>query len=213
MIDDNLQKLLDNNKEWAKSITDNNPQFFINSSKEQSPKFLWFGCSDSRVPAETIVKSGPGEIFVHRNIANQFNHTDLNSLSVLEYAVVYLKVEHIIVCGHYGCGGVKSSMSNKQYGLVDNWLRNIKDVHFNNKSLVESVESKKQEDLLVELNVKQQVRNISATSIVQNAWDKGRPLKIHGLVYSLETGLLKDLNSDIKGKQDLSRDQIYDKHE
>jgi len=205
MIDDNLQKLLDNNKEWAESMS---PEFFTTLSSGQNPKFVWFGCSDSRVPAETIVKSKPGEIFVHRNIANQFVHTDLNSLSVLEYAVNHLNVEHIIVCGHYGCGGVLASMSNKQCGLVDNWLRNIKDIHWNNQSLMNSVEPEKQADLLVELNVKQQVYNISATSIVQGAWANGRKLKIHGLVYHIGTGRLSNLNIDMEGEQDLCN-QIY----
>ncbi|GES78073.1 carbonate dehydratase [Rhizophagus clarus] len=208
MADNNLQKLLDNNREWVESITKENPDFFINSSKGQQPKIVWFGCSDSRVPAETIVKAGPGEIFVHRNIANQFNHADLNSLSVLEYAVLHLKVEHVVVCGHYGCGGVLGSMGHNINGLVDNWLRNIKDVYLHNKSSVESCgDDKEKSDLLVELNVKKQVRNISATDIVQKAWTDGRKLTIHGWVYQLDTGLLKDLEVDVSSKQDLS--EIY----
>ncbi|RIA86234.1 carbonate dehydratase, partial [Glomus cerebriforme] len=200
-------KLLDNNREWVESITKDNPDFFINLSKRQSPKIILFGCSDSRVPVEIITKSGPGEIFVHRNIANQFNHADLNSLSVLEYAVCHLGVEHVIVCGHYGCGGVAAALGNGKNGLVDNWLRNIKDVYRHNKNSLESVEGKERADLLVELNVKKQVENISATEIVQSAWANGKKLKIHGLVYSLETGILKDLKFDINGVQDL--DQIY----
>ncbi|CAB4386190.1 unnamed protein product [Rhizophagus irregularis] len=206
---DMTEKLFANNKEWAKSITNETPDFFINSSKGQSPKIVWFGCSDSRVPVETIVKSGPGEIFVHRNIANQFHHSDLNSLSVLEYAVKFLEVEHVVVCGHYGCGGVICSMRSSQHGLVDNWIRGIKDVYRNNKNSVESCGSDKEKaDLLVELNVKQQVQNISATDIVQTAWAKGKKLKIHGWAYQLDTGLLKDLKVDICSEQEL-KDQIY----
>ncbi|CAI2193035.1 12015_t:CDS:2 [Funneliformis geosporum] len=207
-IEENLQRLLDSNKAWAKSITETKPEFFTTMAQAQHPKIVWFGCSDSRVPAETVVQLGPGEIFVHRNIANQFNHADLNSLSVLQYAVDHLKVEHIIVCGHYGCGGVLAAMSNNQHGLVDNWLRNIKDVYWINKSTIESSEPEKRADKLVELNVKQQVYNIAATSIVQSAWADGRKLEIHGWSYRLDNGILNDLEVDIKGEQDLS-DHIY----
>ncbi|CAG8646824.1 5617_t:CDS:2 [Funneliformis caledonium] len=207
-IGENLQRLLDNNKAWAKSITETEPEFFTTTAKAQHPKIAWFGCSDSRVPAETVVQLGPGEIFVHRNIANQLNHADLNSLSVLQYAVDHLKVEHIIVCGHYGCGGVLAAMSNDQHGLVDHWLRNIKDVYKNNKSTIESSAPEKRSNLLVELNVKQQVYNIAATNIVQSAWAAGRKLEIHGWAYRLDNGILNDLKVDIKGEKDLS-DQIY----
>ncbi|RHZ59903.1 hypothetical protein Glove_360g119 [Diversispora epigaea] len=206
-IGENPDALLENNKVWAKAHTKLDPDFFIDQAKGQQPKIVWFGCSDSRVPAETVVQLGPGEIFVHRNIANQFNHADLNCLSVLQYAVDHLKVEHIIVCGHYGCGGVIASMSNEQHGLVDHWLRNIKDIYHEHKKTFDKTD-KNHSDLLVELNVKQQVYHISATNIVQNAWALGRKLEVHGWVYDLSTGLLKNLDVDVKNAESLC-DKIY----
>ncbi|CAG8811032.1 2396_t:CDS:2, partial [Racocetra persica] len=178
--------------------------FFASHAEGQKPKIVWFGCSDSRVPAETVVQLGPGEIFVHRNIANQFNHTDLNSLSVLQYAVEHLGVEHIIVCGHTGCGGVSASLSNDQHGLVDHWLRNIKDIYYANKSKIDALpERKDRVNELVKFNVVQQVYNISATNIVQNVWDRGGKLEVHGWVYDLGTGLIDDLKINLKNAKDL----------
>ncbi|CAG8750284.1 741_t:CDS:2 [Cetraspora pellucida] len=205
---ENLEGLLKKNKEWANAITAQVPGFFANHAKGQKPKIVWFGCSDSRVPAETIVQLGPGEIFVHRNIANQFNHTDLNSLSVLQYAVDHLKVEHIIVCGHTGCGGVLASLSNGQHGLVDHWLRNIKDVYYANKPKIDMLSEEDRVNELVKFNVVQQVYNISATNIVQNVWEHGGKLEVHGWVYDLGTGLIEDLQINLKNAKDL-RDQIF----
>ncbi|CAG8435276.1 6870_t:CDS:2 [Scutellospora calospora] len=207
-VGESLEELLKNNKAWSSAITKQVPGFFANHAKEQKPKIVWIGCSDSRVPAETVVQLGPGEIFVHRNIANQFNHNDLNCLSVLQYAVDHLKVEHIIVCGHYGCGGVHASMSNEQHGLVDHWLRTIKEIYCANKSKIDALPPEDRANELVKLNVVQQVHNISATNIVQNVWDKGRKLEVHGWVYDLGTGLIEDLSIHIKGEEDL-RDQIF----
>ncbi|CAG8615225.1 990_t:CDS:2 [Acaulospora colombiana] len=208
-VGENLEELLRMNKIWANAITAQKPDFFAEHAKSQKPHILWIGCSDSRVPAETIVQLGPGEIFVHRNIANQFNHVDLNCLSVLEYAVEHLGVEHIIVCGHYGCGGVAASMTNKQFGIVDNWLCNLKDVYWKNKKLFTSELSEEERNgLLVRLNVKQQVYNISATSIVQRAWASGNKLKVHGWVYDLGTGLLEDIDIGVESEAQLC-DQIY----
>lgn len=190
----NLKEVFDNNKAWAKKITDNNPDFFHNLSKQQHPDYLWVGCADSRVPANQIIDLPPGDVFVHRNIANVIVHTDLNALSVLHYAVEVLEVKHIIVCGHYGCGGVKASMGNTDYGLIDNWLRHIKDVRRFHATELEAIESEQEKfDRLCELNVLEQVRNIRNTTIVKDAWKQGKSLKVHGLIYNLDDGLLKDL--------------------
>ncbi|CAG8575035.1 11292_t:CDS:2, partial [Acaulospora morrowiae] len=207
-VGENLEELFRMNKIWAETITAQHPDFFAERAKTQNPHIVWIGCSDSRVPAETIVQLGPGEIFVHRNIANQFNHTDLNSLSVLQYAIEHLQVEHVIVCGHYGCGGVAASMKNKQHGLVDNWLCNLKDIYWKNKKLFNELSEEERINLLVRLNVKQQVYNVTATSIVQRAWANGNQVKVHGWVYDLSTGLLEDLKVDIENETELC-DQIY----
>lgn len=189
-----LRFLFDNNERWAEDIKAKNPQFFEKLSTQQAPEFLWIGCSDSRVPANEIVGLLPGELFVHRNIANAVVHTDLNCLSVLHYAVSVLKIKHIIVCGHYGCGGVQAALGDRQYGLVDNWLRNIRDVYYNNRELFgDSLGIREKVNLLCELNVAQQVANVSHTNIVQNAWDTGQPLSIHGWIYDIHDGLLKQL--------------------
>lgn len=189
-----LRFLFDNNERWAEEIKAKNPQFFEKLSTQQAPEFLWIGCSDSRVPANEIVGLLPGELFVHRNIANAVVHTDLNCLSVLHYAVSVLKIKHIIVCGHYGCGGVQAALGDRQYGLVDNWLRNIRDVYYNNRELFgDSLGIREKVNLLCELNVAQQVANVSHTNIVQNAWDTGQPLSIHGWIYDIHDGLLKQL--------------------
>lgn len=199
----NYEDLLKWNKEWVKDTLDEDPEYFKKLSKGQSPPILWIGCADSRVPANQITGTNPGDIFVHRNIANMVIHTDMNMLSVLDYAVAVLKVKHVIVCGHYGCGGVLAAMSHKQFGLIDNWLRHIKDVYrtyaFELDMLEDEVERGKR---LVELNVIENVYNLCKTSTIQNAWKNGQGLNVHGWVYSLETGIINDLkvsfNSDEK---------------
>lgn len=190
-----LKHLLDNNVAWAASIKKKDPEFFTRLSKQQAPEYLWIGCSDSRVPANQITNLAPGEVFVHRNIANVVVHTDLNCLSVIQFAVEILKVKHIILCGHYGCGGVKAALEDQEHGLIDNWLRHVKDVIRFNAPKFEGLEHDDQLDLLCELNVKEQVKNICNTTIVKNAWKQGRDLSVHGWIYSVENGVLKDLDT------------------
>jgi len=192
-----LKHLFQNNRSWATAIKEKDPDFFTRLSKQQSPEYLWIGCSDSRVPANQITKLQPGEVFVHRNIANIVVHTDLNCLSVIQFAVEVLKVKHIIICGHYGCGGIKAALENHEHGLIDNWLRHVKDVIRFHKSKFSGLSHKEELDLLCELNVKEQVINIRNTTIVQNAWKQGRDLSIHGWIYSIENGILKDLDSGV----------------
>lgn len=195
-----LKHLFENNKKWASGIKKNDPDFFIKLSKQQNPEYLWIGCSDSRVPANQIVDLLPGEIFVHRNIANMVIHTDLNCLSVIKYAVDVLNVKHIIVCGHYGCGGVKAVFENKNLGLIDNWLNGIKDIYHQNKEKLNSLSSENEKiNLLCELNVMKQVANVCQTSIVQNRWKTGKNLAVHGWIYNIEDGILRDLNVCITG--------------
>lgn len=190
-----LKRLYDNNVAWAEKIKKNKPNFFSDLSKQQSPEYLWIGCSDSRVVSEQLVGLQPGELFVHRNIANVVVPTDLNCLSVIQFAVEVLKVKHIIVCGHYGCGGVKASMQAIEHGLIDNWLCHIKSVHQKNEDELLAIDDETQRlDRLCELNVIEQVNNISHTTIVQRAWRNNKELSIHGCIYTLETGILKDLN-------------------
>lgn len=190
-----IQHLFDNNKKWADKITQDNPEFFKDLSEQQSPKYLWIGCSDSRVPANTLLGMKPGEVFVHRNIANQVIHTDLNCLSVIQYAVEVLKVQHIIVCGHYGCGGVMASMDNESHGLIDNWLRHIEDVYRFHQEKLDNVSNQAERiNLLCELNVIEQVANICNTTTLINAWKSKQDITVHGLVYNLHDGILKDLN-------------------
>lgn len=196
--------MFDRNQGWASSIKATDPDFFTSLSKQQSPEYLWIGCSDSRVPATQIVNMLPGEIFVHRNIANVVVHTDLNCQSVIQYAVEILKVKHIIVCGHYGCGGVQASMDDKQYGLIDSWLLHIKDVKRNNQQQFSGLSDHQQFDLLCELNVKSQVENVCNTSIVQKAWKNGANLTVHGVIYSIEDGILRSLSAhDANGELSL----------
>jgi carbonic anhydrase len=190
-----LKHLFDNNRAWAARIKENNPDFFSRLSRQQRPEFLWIGCSDSRVPANEIVDMLPGEIFVHRNIANVVVHTDLNCLSVIQYAVDVLKVKHIIVCGHYGCGGVRAAMEGEAHGLIDNWLGHIKDVYRYHQTMIDGVADEQEKvDLLCELNVIEQVVNVAQTTVVQNAWRNGQELDVHGWIYSVEDGILKDLD-------------------
>ena len=201
-----LKELLDKNKQWSEKIKQADPDFFTKLSKQQNPEYLWIGCSDSRVPATEIVGMMPGEIFVHRNIANVVVHTDLNCLSVIQYAVDVLKIKHIIVCGHYGCGGIKAAMDNQEHGLIDNWLRNIKDVYRLYQKQFDAIESKEERiNLLCELNVIEQVYNICHTTIVQNAWKAGQSLAVHGWIYSIQDGILKDLNVCITNKDEIAR--------
>ena len=193
-----LTRLLDQNKVWAEVIKGSDPEFFASLAKQQTPSFLWIGCSDSRVPATQLVGMVPGEMFVHRNVANVVVHTDFNCLSVMQYAVDVLKVDHIIVCGHDGCGGVKAAMQNLQFGLIDNWLRHVQDVmHVHEELLARINDETARLDRLCELNVIEQVVSVSRTTIVQNAWQRGQDLVVHGWIYGLEDGLLRDLGLSI----------------
>ncbi len=189
-----LSNLFQKNREWAALIKKNQPEFFDRLAKEQNPRFLWIGCADSRVPASQITQLGPGEMFVHRNIANLVLHSDINCQSVLQYAVEVLKVEHIIVCGHYGCGGIKAAMGDQKLGLIDNWLRNIREIYDQNRENIDGINSfDERVNHLVELNVKKQVHNVSQNPFVQQEWADGRELWVHGWIYDMESGLLKDL--------------------
>lgn len=193
-----LKRLLDQNRAWAESIKANDPEFFPTLAKQQSPTFLWIGCSDSRVPATQLVGMVPGEMFVHRNVANVVDHTDFNCLSVLQYAVDVLKVDHVIVCGHHGCGGVKAAMDNLQLGLIDNWLRHVQDVLQEHEELLSYFDDPGERlDRLCELNVIEQVLNVGRTTIVQGAWQRGQELVVHGWIYGLQDGLLRDLGISI----------------
>ncbi|MCX6331120.1 MAG: carbonate dehydratase [Bacteroidetes bacterium] len=203
-MEKSYNQLLENNRKWVADQLSLDPTYFQKLANSQHPEYLWIGCSDSRVPANQITGTLPGDIFVHRNIANMVIHSDMNMLSVLSYAVEVLKVKHIIVCGHYGCGGVLAAMENKQFGLIDNWLRHIKDVyrlHF--KELDALKDTKLRADRLVELNVIEQVQDLGKTSIVQNAWKREQPLHLHGWVYDVKDGLIKDLGVNFKGTNDL----------
>lgn len=205
-----LKPLLDNNKRWSAKVTTTDPTFFRRLSEQQSPEYLWIGCSDSRVPANEIVDLLPGELFVHRNVANVVVHTDLNCLSVIQYAVDVLKVKHIIVCGHYGCGGVHAALQHRRFGLIDNWLRHIQDIHDIHRDIVSSEENVQQQtDRLCELNVIEQVSNVCETTIVQDAWARGHSLSVHGWIYGLQDGIIRDLNVTIQepGEMQTLRDQ------
>jgi carbonic anhydrase len=195
-----LEGLFDNNREWADSIKTSDPAFFEKLAAQQSPEYLWIGCSDSRVPANQIVGLLPGEVFVHRNVANMVVHTDFNCLTVLQYAIDVLKVKHVIVVGHYDCGGVRAAFENADNGMIDNWLRNIKDVQHRNQDRMNRLDSDAEKlSLLCELNVMSQVSNVCHTTIAQNAWDRGQTLEVHGWIYSLKDGLLKDLKCSVRG--------------
>mgnify|MGYP000106098168 FL=1 len=195
-----IDHLFQNNIKWADKIKQQDPNFFTALSQQQNPEYLWIGCSDSRVPANELLGMAPGEVFVHRNIANQVIHTDLNCLSVLQYAVDVLKVKNIIVCGHYGCGGVAASLEDKSLGLIDNWLRHIQDVYrFNKEKFNQVTDPKERVNLLCELNVMEQVANVCSTTILRRAWENGQDITVHGLVYNLHDGILKDLNVSVDG--------------
>jgi carbonic anhydrase len=198
-------QLLRNNKKWVAGKLASDPQYFHKLSLGQSPPVLWIGCADSRVPANEIIGAEPGEVFVHRNIANMVVHSDMNMLSVLDYAVNVLKVKHIIVCGHYGCGGVQAAMTNKHIGLIDNWIRHIKDVYRFHQDELNSIENEKDRfNRFVELNVVEQVLDLGKTSIVQTAWEKGQTVHVHGWVYDIHDGLIKDLDITLRDNKSLS---------
>ena len=198
--------LFDKNEKWANRMVEKDPNFFKRLHKEQNPKYLWIGCSDSRASANQIVDLAPGEIFVHRNIANVVVHTDLNCLSVIQYAVEVLNVEHVIVCGHYGCGGVKAAMEGNEHGLIDNWLRHIQDVYRSHKKEIEKLNNENARyRLLCEKNVIEQVINVCHTTIAQRVWRKNKPLSIHGWIYSIKNGLLNDLNVSVSHPKDVNK--------
>ncbi|HCT41479.1 MAG TPA: carbonate dehydratase [Moraxellaceae bacterium] len=205
-----IRGLLDNNKLWSTRMQARDPGFFKRLAAQQQPEFLWIGCSDSRVPANDIVGLMPGELFVHRNVANMVVATDMNFLSVLQYAVDVLKVKQIIVCGHHGCGGVRAALGHQELGLIDNWLRAIKALYHQNMALLEELEGEARVNMLCELNVKRQVRNVCHTTIVQNAWMRGQELAVHGWIYGLEDGLIKDLETSIDNPQQLDETFLYD---
>ena len=198
-----LKDLFDSNRAWAESIRRADPEFFQKLARQQSPEYLWIGCSDSRVPANQIVGLMPGEMFVHRNIANVVEQTDLNCLSVLQFAVDVLKVKHIIICGHYGCAGVRAAQTGQSLGLADNWLRHVRDVRQKHSTTLVSLADEKQADCLCELNVIEQVVNACRTPIVQAAWNRGQQLTVHGWIYGLQDGLLRDLKVTITGAAEL----------
>ncbi len=201
-----LDALFASNRAWADRVKASDPDFFEKLAAQQTPEYLWIGCADSRVPANQILGLAPGEVFVHRNVANLVVHSDFNCLSVLQYAVDVLKVKHVMVVGHYGCGGVRAAYENADNGLIDNWLRNIKDVQYRFKDRIDQLDDdERRVDLLCELSVASQVENVSHTTIVQNAWQRGQSLAVHGLVYSLRDGLLKDLGCTVE-----SADQVAD---
>lgn len=194
-----LTHLLEKNRAWAERAVTQDPEFFSRLVGQQTPKYLWIGCADSRVPANRIVDLEPGELFVHRNVANIVVPTDLNCLSVLQFAVDVLKVEHIIVCGHYGCGGVEAALRGKRVGLCDNWLRHVRDVYDKYETEIAGLEPSAQLQRLCELNVSEQVNHVSQTTVVQDAWARGQSLAVHGWVYSLEDGIIRDLGVGITG--------------
>ncbi len=207
-MSDFYKQLIENNKKWVESKLDMDPEFFSNLAKGQKPPLLWIGCADSRVPANEIIGAQPGEVFVHRNIANMVIHSDMNMLSVLDYAVNALKVKHVIVCGHYGCGGVQAAMGNQSIGIIDNWIRHIKDVYrLNKKELDDIKDETKRFNRFVELNVINQVYDLAKTSIVQGAWNNGQELTIHGWVYGVDSGIIKDLGVNFKNDSEL--DEVY----
>ena len=198
-----LKNLFDKNRAWADGIKARDPDFFERLSRQQSPEYLWIGCSDSRVPANEIVGLAPGELFVHRNVANVVVHTDLNCLSVMQFAVDSLKVKHIIVCGHYGCGGVRAALDGARLGLIDNWLRHVQDVRDHHAGFLSSQPEERRPDLLCALNVIEQAVNVSETTILRDAWERGQSVAVHGWVYSLHDGLLRDLGVRITAAGEL----------
>ena len=202
------KSLLDNNKAWVAETLEKDPAYFDKLAQGQQPPVLWIGCADSRVPANQIIGAQPGEVFVHRNIANMVIHSDINMLSVLDYAVNVLKVKHVIVCGHYGCGGVQTAMTNQQVGIIDNWIRHIKDVYRFHKDELDGIKNEQDRfDRFVELNVYEQVQDLAKTSIIQNAWASKQDIHLHGWVYGINNGVIKDL--DITLKDNHSLEAVY----
>ncbi|RKD89984.1 carbonate dehydratase [Mangrovibacterium diazotrophicum] len=198
------KQLLENNKKWVAEKLSDDPEYFTRLANGQKPPLLWIGCADSRVPANQIVGAEPGEVFVHRNIANMVIHSDMNMLSVLDYAVNVLKIQHIIVCGHYGCGGIQAAMGNSSFGIIDNWISHIKDVYRFHRSELDAIEDEKERfDKFVEYNVKEQVFGLARTSIVQNAWKNNQDLIVHGWVYSVGNGVVKDMEVNISSNEQL----------
>jgi carbonic anhydrase len=207
-----LSHLFANNKKWATGMCETDPAFFSRLASQQVPEYLWIGCSDSRVPANEIVGLLPGELFVHRNVANLVIHTDMNCLSVLQYAVDLLKIRHVIVCGHYGCGGVKAALENRPHGLVDNWLRHVRDIYQRRQAEFQAITDEVERlRKLCEWNVVEQVVNVGNTTIVQDAWGRGQSLAIHGWIYDVADGLLKDLKVGLTSRDDLERLQTENK--
>jgi carbonic anhydrase len=201
-----LDHLLERNREWAAKVTREDPQFFTRLSQIQSPEYLWIGCSDSRVPANQITGLAPGEMFVHRNVANVVVHTDLNCLSTIQFAVDVLKVRHIIVCGHYGCGGVSAALRGQRVGLADNWLRHVQDVRDHHERQLGAIaDMTVRANRLCELNVIEQVVNVSQTTVIRDAWARGHQIAVHGWIYGLENGLLRDLSVSLESEADLHR--------
>jgi carbonic anhydrase len=200
-----IEHLIENNRAWVEGITDETPDFFLKLAKQQSPTYLWIGCADSRVPANEIVGLMPGELFVHRNVANLVVHTDLNCLSVLQFAVDVLKVKHVIVCGHYGCGGISAAYDNLSLGLIDNWLRHVQDTRDKHRELLETAETPDAaRAILCELNVIEQVKNVCQTTIVREAWDRGQALRVHSWIYGLHDGIIRDLGLSVDCEADLA---------
>lgn len=198
-----LSDLLEKNRAWAEGIRAREPEFFTELARQQTPEYLWIGCSDSRVPATQLVGLMPGEMFVHRNVANLVVHTDFNCLSVLQFAVDVLRVKHIIICGHYGCGGIEAAMLDRKLGLIDNWLRNVQDVMHAHSMLLSRIEDEAERlKKLCELNVVEQVLNISRTTVAQSAWERGQELAVHGWIYGLEDGLLRDLEMRVTNQSE-----------
>jgi carbonic anhydrase len=188
-----LAKLFENNRAWARQITAEDPEFFSRLARQQAPEYLWIGCSDSRVPANQVVGLPPGEVFVHRNVANLVLHTDFNCLSVIQYAVDVLRVKHVIVCGHYGCGGVRAALDGQPLGLIDHWLRHVQDLYHRHNAEVDALANEPRVDRMCELNVAEQVGHLCRATIVQEAWRRGQPLALHGWIYGLRDGLLRDV--------------------
>lgn len=205
-----IKKLIEQNKVWVENKLKADANFFDKLKDIQTPNILWIGCSDSRIPANEVIGTQPGEVFVHRNIANMVVHSDMNILSVLDYSVNILKIENIVVCGHYGCGGVKAAMENRSVGIIDNWIRHIKDSYTFHKSHIESAKNEKERfDRFVECNIERQVLNLATTTIIQQAWNNGQKLSIHGWVYRLDSGLINDLGISISSSKDIKSDDVY----
>lgn len=202
------KNIVKNNRKWVEACIEQDPEYFRKLADRQQPPLLWIGCADSRVPANQIIGAEPGDVFVHRNIANMVIHSDMNMLSVLDYAVNVLKIKHVIVCGHYGCGGVAAAMTNQSFGLIDNWIRHIKNIYRLHKKVLDSIEDQQERfDKFVELNVVEQVFDLAKTSIVQNAWKNNQDLHLHGWVYRVSSGIIKDLDVNVSSETQL--DEVY----